>query len=61
MRVKTVKIEVSFDVAMKDGDVNANSSNEELAKWFEEWLYEEYKDMNNVDNIKVKASIIDKV
>ena len=61
MEIKTVKLEVSFDVAMKDEDVSASSSNEELAKWFEEWLCQEYKGLDNIDNVVVKASIIDKV
>lgn len=61
MEIKTVKLEVSFDVAIKGEDVSASSSNEELAKWFEDWLCQEYKRMDNIDNVVVKADIADKV
>ena len=60
IEVKKVKIELEFEVAMKDDAATVNMSNEEMADWFGEWLAEQYKEIDNIDNIKIKTAIADK-
>ena len=60
MKVKRVNMNISFDLALRDGDLT-EMTNEELSEYFEEEYETQFKvNLIPADNIEVKVDIKDK-
>ena len=60
MKIKRVNMSISFDLALRDGDLT-EMTNEELSEYFEDEYETQFKEnLIPADNIKVKVDIKDK-